>query len=336
MAAELVVIENHFKPLVPRMAEAIPANANLPVKRVMQSIMIACEREYKLRECTAVSLQRAAFTACTLGLLCDGPTGQGFIIPYGSEAQFVTGVKGYGTIAARSGFLLGGNAIYEGERYEIMLGTGGYAKVWPDFSKRQPDKTKIIAAYATLESKMFPPLVDAMGLDEIMRIKARSKTKRADTPWNTDFVEMAKKTVNRRLSKSCPIDLLQLAVALDDAVDQGSPAYIRAEDQALIVDAEVHPVSATQPPPSEAFSLRDQTKWEAIFGDGVTRDLENEENWAYQIRKRLGGGASAPALTAFLDRNREVFDRIAEKHPDTVKRMRLDIREAIDAAAGQS
>lgn len=329
MANQLQIIESHFKPLVPRMEQAIPASANLPAKRIMQSVLIACEKNPDLMECTATSMQEAVFSACALGLLVDGITGQGYIVKYGNKAQFQTGFKGYTTIAARSGFTLGADNVFVGEKYKIRLGTNGVAEVEPDFSIRGPNAT-LLASFAFMESKAFPSMVDAMSLDEIMAIRAISKTRRTDSPWNTAFPEMAKKTVKRRLGKSAPIDILQRAIAIDDAADQGSHAYIRPDDQAVIIDdREAGPLTPMQPPPSEAFTLRDTVKFEVIFGDGVVRDLGTLDHWQQQIWSRLQKVDDPAALRAFLDRNKVVFDGIAERYATDVEGLRIKIRERI-------
>lgn len=261
MGNQLAIIEQQFRPLLPRMENAIPPQANLPVKRVMESILIACEREPKLFECTPVSMHRMAFTSCVTGLLLDGVTGQAFPIPFWSnkigalEAQFISGYKGYQTIAGRSRYTLDSNLIYEGEEYGITLGTGGEAWVKPRFECRGPGK-KFIGGFVVLSSHYAPPIVDAMSLDEILAIRDRAKRK-SDSPWNNplDFPEMAKKTLKRRGGKYCPNDILQMAIAVDDAVDQGRSAYIRPEDRAVMIDHVAEPLSPMQPPPAEPFSL---------------------------------------------------------------------------------
>lgn len=330
MSTSLVTIENHFKPLVPRMAEVIPASANLPAQRIMQSVLIACERAPKLMECTALSMQEAVFSACALGLLVDGITGQGYLVAYGTKVQFQTGFKGYTTICARSGFTLGADNVFQGEKYKIRLGTHGIAEVEPDFSIRGPN-AKLIASFAFMESNNFPSMVDAMSKDEIMAIRAITKTTRSDSPWNTHFNEMAKKTVKRRLGKSAPVDILQRAIALDDAADRGQHAYIRPEDQALIIDEqEAGPLTVMQPPPSEAFSIRDTAKFEVIFGDGVVRDLGSLANWERQIWERLQKVEGWKVLEDFADRNKATFAAIAERHPREVEGLRMKIRERVD------
>lgn len=329
MSKQLALIENQFKPLVPRMQQIIPATANLPVERVMQSVMVACESNPKLMDCSAVSMQKAVFTACTLGLLVDGVSGQGYLVPYRNEVQFQTGFKGYGTIAARSGYTLGGDLIYEGEEYSVRIGTSGHAWVKFDPTKRFPG-AKIIAAFATLESNTSPALVLAMSLDELLHIKDMSQATYATAPWKVHFGEMCIKTVKKRLGKSCPVDILQRAAALDDAVDQGHTAYLRPEDRALIVDQVAEPLSPMQPPPAQDFTLDTSVKFEVIMGDGVKRDLGSIDNWSKRIWDRLEKVNDIGALNAFTERNKETFAAVAARYPQDVNGLRMKIRERIE------
>lgn len=332
MANDLAVIEAQFRPLVPRMDALVPAGAGIGGERIVQSIMLACEKTPKLLSCTRLSLQQAAFSACALGLLVDGVSGQGYIIPYGDVAQFQIGVKGYTTIAGRSRFMLGGDVIYAGEKYDIRLGTSGYVHHTPDFAKRGNgnDQAKIIAAYATLESNFAPPLVLAIGLDEILAVRNRSPgAKKADSPWNNFFGQMAIKTAKKRLAKSCPLDVLQLAGSLDDAADMGRTAYIRPEDRALIVDHEAQPLSPMQPQPDRPFTV-DDTKFGIIDATDLFRDLGSLDNWQRIIGERVLTLQSDEQIEAFMERNKGVFVEIGRKHPHAIDDIRLRLAERID------
>ena len=327
MSGQLALVEKHLTALAPRMEMAIPRASNLPARQILQSVLIACEKAPALMECTAVSMQEAVFSACALGLLVDGMTGQGYLVKYGDKVQFQTGFKGYGTIAARSGFMLGGDNIFQGEKYRVRLGTDGIAQVDPDFAIRGPN-AKLIASFATLQSNAFPATVDAMSMDEILAIQRISKGKRDDAPWRMHFNEMAKKTVKRRLGKCAPIDILQRAIALDDAADMGRSAYIRPEDQALMIDHEAQPLSPMQPPPAKEFSLDGEPRFIIVTADGE-QDVGSLDAWRKTILDALGRAPTVGAIGKFSDRNSVAFKAIAEKYPAEVDDVRLRILERI-------
>ena len=71
-----------------------------------------------------------------------------------------------------------------------------------DFKK---PRGKAYAYYAKAEMKDGSSKAEVMTLDEINGIKARSKAGDFG-PWKTDFDEMAKKTVFKRLSKWLPMN----------------------------------------------------------------------------------------------------------------------------------
>lgn len=327
MANELKIIEQQFIPLLPHMAKSLPPSSGIGADRILQSALIAFEKTPDLMTCDRLTLQQSIFSACATGLLVDGITGQGYIVKYGSKAQFLTGVKGYGTIAARSGFTLGGNLIYEGEEYDIVLGSGGYARVKFDPTKRFPG-ARIVAAYATMESNSAPSLVDAMSLDEILDIKKISKATYRGNPWEAHFGQMATKTVKRRVGKSAPVDVLHRAIALDDAVDQGHHAFFRPDDGALMIDHVAAPISRTQPEPTHEFTVN-PIKYTMLDATGKAHDLGSLDNWRRIILDRVMPMVGAQQIEDFLDRNKPNFDAIAERHAEAVAGVRAKLSARI-------
>jgi hypothetical protein len=64
-----------------------------------------------------------------------------------------------------------------------------------------------------------------------MAVKAKSPgAARSDSPWNDPaigFPAMCQKTAKRRLARSMPLNVMQQAARMDEAVDeQGAPAWI--------------------------------------------------------------------------------------------------------------
>lgn len=243
MATALAVLENQLTPLLPRFTEAL-AGA-MPVERLTRTIVISCERLPKLLECDRQSLFNAAMSAACLGLEVDGVTGQAYLIPFKGRAQLVIGYKGMNTLAARSGITISGAVVRDGDEFDYELGSNAHVRHKPTLG----NKGRIIAAWATATSHGRPPVVSVMGIDELLAVKAKSPgASRSDSPWNDTtigFPAMCEKTVKRRLSRSLPLNVMQLAARLDEAVDeQGKPAHITPE-RGIIIDGEFSEPSPT-------------------------------------------------------------------------------------------
>lgn len=235
MASELMVLENQLQPLGPRFAQVLPKH--LPVERLIRTIMVSAERLPKLLECDRQSLFNAAMSAACLGLEVDGVTGQAYLIPFKGRAQLVVGYKGYNTLAARSGITITGAVVREGDEFDYQLGTAAYVR-----HKPKGGKGRITHAWACGQSLDRPAVVVVLDIDELMAVKLKSPgAARSDSPWNDPnigFPAMCEKTAKRRLSRSMPLNVMQQAARMDEAVDeQGVPAWI-SPDKGVVIDGE--------------------------------------------------------------------------------------------------
>lgn len=237
MSTALTVLENQLKPLAPRLEMVL--DKRVSAARLMQTIVLSCERLPKLLECDRQSLFNSAMSAAVLGLEVDGVTGQAYLIPFKGRAQLVVGYKGYNTLAARSGITITGEVVREGDDFDFDLGEG--------WVRHKPcgGKGRITAAWAKAAAKDRPPVIKVMSVDELMAVKAKSPgAARSDSPWNDPaigFPAMCEKTVKRRLARSMPLNIMQTAARMDEAVDeQGATAWISPE-RGVVLDAQVEP-----------------------------------------------------------------------------------------------
>src|SRR5262249_12016457 len=121
MTNALTVFQEQLAPLSPRFEQALAGRVS--VERLMQTILVSCERNPKLLDCNRQSLFNAAMSAAVLGLEVDGVTGQAYLIPFKGRAQLVIGYKGFNTLAARSNMTITGAAVREGDHFAFELGT---------------------------------------------------------------------------------------------------------------------------------------------------------------------------------------------------------------------
>jgi len=235
VSREIALLETQLQPLMPHFSQVLPKT--LPVERLIRTIVISAQRLPKLLECDRQSLFNAAMSAACLGLEVDGVTGQAYLIPFKGRAQLVVGYKGYNTLAARSGITITGAVVRQGDEFDYQLGTGAYVRHKPRGSKGQ-----ITHAWACAQTMDRPAVVEVLDIDELNAVRAKSPgASRSDSPWNdpsVGFPAMCQKTAKRRLARSMPLNVMQHAARMDEAVDeQGQPAWI-SPDKGVVIDGE--------------------------------------------------------------------------------------------------
>ncbi len=218
VATDLAIFEDTLRPLTPHFEQAL--GRTMPVERLMRTIMISIERNPKLLAANRQTLLNAAMSAACLGLEVDGVTGQAFLAPFAGKVQLIVGYKGYNTLGARAGLTITGEAVRDGDAFDYDLGQG-YVTHKPKLGKEAP----IIAAWAKAAANGRPPIVSVIGIDELMDIRLRSPAVKGgfDTPWKEmtiGFPAMCSKSVKRRLARSTPLSVMQMAAAMEEAHEE--------------------------------------------------------------------------------------------------------------------
>ena len=138
----------------------------------------------------------AAMTAATLKLPINPNLGFAYIIPYGQEAQFQMGWKGYVQLAMRTGQYKTINAavVYDGQVKDIDFITGEIVR-----GKKKSDKVVGYVAYFELINGFSKTVY--MSSEEMLR-HAQTFAKsfsRSSSVWKTNFDAMGLKTVIKQL-----------------------------------------------------------------------------------------------------------------------------------------
>lgn len=229
MGTDLVAIDRELTTRLPIFAQVLPKNVT--PQRLARTVVMSCERLPQLLDCSMPSLMSAAMTAAVLGLECDGVTGQAYIIPFKQRATLVIGYKGYNTLGARSGYTITGSVVREGDLFEYELGSQGFVRHRPLLTGIKD--RHIIGAWANAGSKGRPGIVAVMGIEELIAVKERSPgASKSDSPWRDPaigFPAMCEKTVKRRLARSMPLSVMQIADAYETQLDLGRSAYIEPD-----------------------------------------------------------------------------------------------------------
>lgn len=176
-----------------QVAKALPKH--LTPDRFIRIACTAMLKTPKLMECTQTSVFNALLSLSQLGLEPDGR--RAHLIPYGNVCQLIVDYKGLVELAMRSGNVANIHADVVCDNDEFVYDRGQITKHAINFREKRGN---VFAAYATVRFKDGTEKTEVMNKEEIEAIRKRSKAGN-DGPWVTDWNEMAKKTVFRRLSK---------------------------------------------------------------------------------------------------------------------------------------
>lgn len=190
-----------------QVAKVLPSH--LKPDRFLRVAMTALTRTPKLMECTQPSFMKCLLDLSAYGLEPDGR--RAHLIPYGKECTLIIDYKGLAELAMRSGIVanIHADVVCENDAFKYSIGEVKEHVI--DF--RNP-RGEVYAVYAICRFKDGTTKADCMTREDVDKIRKRSRAG-ASGPWQTDWNEMAKKTVFRRLSKWLP-----LSAEFRDAVER--------------------------------------------------------------------------------------------------------------------
>jgi recombination protein RecT len=190
------------------------------------SVVNASKNSAQLKRCAPDSIISAAMVAATLDLPINPSLGFAYIVPYGDEAQFQMGWKGYNQLGLRTGQYSRMNAapVYEGQlkKYDPITGDFIY-----DLAARSSDKIVGYVSYFRLTNGYESYLY--MTMAEILAHAKRYSAafKKGFGPWVDTQEAMCLKTVHKlNISKWGPMTQdMELALVLDQGSikEVGSP-----------------------------------------------------------------------------------------------------------------
>lgn len=193
--------------------------AHMGVGRFQRIALRAIGKNPGIMSCSKESVLSSLLLAAELGLEPSGALGSAYLVPFGQTCTLITGYRGLIDLARRSGKIkkIEAHLVYENDQFEYQLGSNPNIKHLPNLK----DRGAIIAAYAIATLEDGESQFDIMNKEEIDAIRKRSKAS-GSGPWVTDYGEMAKKTVARRLCKYLPMSIeLATAVELDNRAETG-------------------------------------------------------------------------------------------------------------------
>lgn len=189
-------------------AKALPSV--ITPERFTRITLSALSTNPQLQQCSPASFLGAMMTAAQLGLEPNTPLGQAYLLPYRNKGQmecsFQIGYKGLLDLAYRSGEIsvIQAHTVYAKDEFEYQFGLDAKLQHKPYMGA---DKGEPIAFYAMFKTKDGGYGFEVMSADDI-REHAKKYSKSFSSgfsPWSTNFEEMAKKTVLKRVLKYAPL-----------------------------------------------------------------------------------------------------------------------------------
>jgi len=285
-------IEN-FKATLEKASGTIAAvlPKHLTPERIMKIATVAVSRTPLLLECTPASVVQAVVLSSQLGLEAGGPLGHAYMVPYRNgktgkyEAQFIPGYRGLIDLARRSGQVssIEAHCVYEKDEWEYANTESGVKLRHVPFWDGDRGKLTRVFAIARLKGEAIPQ-IEVMSRSDVDKIRAKSKAKDSG-PWVTDYDEMARKTVVRRIVKYLPMSVeLVSALSLEDRAEGHaniSYADLNFEAAEVLEDSDSAPKTRTE-------QLRDALPQAAPSQSSAQFDREAAISEINHIFKELG------------------------------------------------
>ena len=209
--------------LISRLPDVLPEG--MRVERFQALVMQALSKNPDLLKAEPQSVVLAALELAQLGMEPTGSLSKGWLVTYGKTAQAMIGVRGLEELARKSGLVrdIYSRVVYEGDTFRVLYGSDERIEHEPAFGSADP--TKITYVYAVAVFKDGSRRFEVMTKDEVDKVRARSRMANGG-PWVTDYPEMARKTVVRRLAKTLP-----LAAEAQDAIERDDERWYGPQER---------------------------------------------------------------------------------------------------------
>lgn len=263
---QALTLKDHLQGDAFKQAVAGALPKHLAPDRFIRVALTAITRTPKLAQCDQASFFQCLLTLSQFGLEPDGR--RAHLIPFENrkrgvtECQLIIDYKGVAELVMRSGVVsyLHADVVCENDVFEYNVGE--ISKHVIDFKK---PRGAVYAFYSLCKFKDGTSKADVMTLEEVNAIRARSRAGNGG-PWVTDFNEMGKKTVFRRLSKWLPLspEIREAVEGDDEAIDISvksvSPSTAGSLSAMLADSPAAVPEDATEPnqAPAEDAPMMDQ------------------------------------------------------------------------------
>lgn len=232
---------------------ALPAY--LPVEKFIRTALTAINSNPKLANCTQESLLAAIMNSAQLGLEFNTPLGEAYLIPYENKKKGITtvnfqiGYRGLLKLAYNTGQFkrITAREVRANEAFDFDYGTGEITHK-PCLTG---DSGDVIGYYAIYQTKDGGQDVFYMSKDDARNygIKFSKSFNYSDSPWQTNFDAMAKKSALIQVLKYAPKAIesqaLVQATNFDNANFEKSRT-VESGERVYDVDYDLEPVEVVE------------------------------------------------------------------------------------------
>lgn len=214
-------MQQYIKRMEGEIKKALPSV--ITPERFTRITLSALSANPKLAQTTPASFLGAMMTAAQLGMEPNTPLGQAYLIPFKNrdklECQFQLGYKGLIDLAYRSGEVvtIQAHTVYENDDFSFEFGLNPDLKHIPT----KGEKGDPVWFYAVFKTKEGGYGFEVMSADDVRAhaTKYSQSYNSSYSPWKTNFEEMAKKTVLKKVLKYAPLksDFVR-GLAVDETV----------------------------------------------------------------------------------------------------------------------
>lgn len=226
-------------------AAALPRH--LTVERLTRVALGELRTNPKLLECQPASLMSAIVKASQLGLEVGSAMGHAYLVPYKTEATLIIGYRGMLALARRSGEIqsITARVVYSRDTFDLEYGLEEKLRHIPSTDEDPGQVTHVYAVAKLVDGGIQ---YEVMTRAEVEAIRRRSRAG-GSGPWVSDWNEMARKTVLRRLFKYLPMSIeMADSLAVDD--DDHAEKVVTA-DRVLDLNARLAAETTTKAIPAQ-------------------------------------------------------------------------------------
>lgn len=236
-------MQQYVKSMEAEIAKALPSV--ITPERFSRIVLTALSANPKLQECSPQSFLGAMMTAAQLGVEPNTALGQAYLIPFKNkgvmECQFQLGYKGLIDLAYRSGEVSNIQAmeVYENDTFEFEYGLEPKLRHVP----AKTNRGDVIYYYAIFKMKDGGYNFAVMSVDDAIAHGKKFSKNYSFGPWQTNFDEMAKKTVLKKVLKYAPLksDFVR-AVAQDETIKKDLSDDMSFVPDDTVIEAEASEV----------------------------------------------------------------------------------------------